>query len=260
MEFTKDQLARYNRNIVIDEIGIEGQRRLNDGKVMVTGVGGLGSPVSFYLAAAGVGTIGLVDSDRVELSNLQRQIIHSTKDLQELKVRSAAEKIHALNPDVDVKSYHERLEAGNIRQLIRGYDVIIDCTDNFASKFLLNDACVMERIPLIHAGVLRFNGQMMTIVPGKSACLRCILGKPPSSDAVPTGAQVGILGATAGVMGTLQATEAIKLLTHAGNLLTDAMLFFDTLTMTFTRQTLKKNPACRLCGDHPTILTLSNDP
>ena len=257
MDFTREQLERYQRNIAIKEIGAEGQRLIANGKVMVVGAGGLGSPALFYLAAAGVGTLGLVDSDRVELSNLQRQIIHFTKDINVLKVTSAAEKISALNPDVTVQSYPELVRPENARQIIKGYDVIIDGTDNFASKFLLNDACIMEKIPLIHGGVLRFNGQIMTIVPGSSACLRCVLEKPPSPNAVPAAAEAGILGATAGVLGVLQATEAIKLIIGAGDLLANAMLFLNTLTMSFTRQTLQKNPDCALCGDHPTITSLS---
>jgi len=259
IDFSKEQLERYHRNMAIKELGVEGQRRIMNGKVMVAGVGGLGSPASFYLAAAGVGTLGLVDSDRVELSNLQRQIIHFTKDIHKLKVTSAAEKIKALNPDVTVKPCQELLRPENIRQIIKGYDVIIDGTDNFTAKFLLNDACIMENIPLVHGGVLRFNGQIMTIIPGKSACLRCILEKPSPRSGLPTAAEAGILGATAGVLGTLQATEAIKLLTGAGNLLTNAMLFFNTMTMTFTKQTFQKNAACALCGDHPTLLSLSNN-
>jgi len=256
MDFSQEQLERYRRNIVIKELGIEGQRRIKNSKVMVAGVGGLGSPASLYLAAAGVGTLGLVDSDQVELSNLQRQIIHFTKDIRKLKVTSAAEKIKALNPNVTVNPYHEVLKPENIRQIINGYDVIIDGTDNFTAKFLLNDACFMENIPLIHGGVLRFNGQTMTIIPGKSACLRCVLGKPSFQNGVPTAAEAGILGATAGVLGTLQATEALKLLTGTGSLLTNTMLFFDTLTMTFTKQKLQKNDTCPLCGTYPTILSL----
>lgn len=257
VSLTKEQHERYHRNIAIQEIGIEGQRRIVNSKVMVAGAGGLGSPVLLYLAAAGVGTIGIVDSDRVDLSNLQRQIIHFTNDIHVHKVTSAAEKIRALNPDITVTPYQELLQPENIRSIITGFDVIIDCTDSFGAKFLLNDACVLENIPLIHGGVLRFNGQIMTIAPKNSACLRCVLEKPPSENTdMPNAAEEGILGATAGVLGALQATEAIKMITGIGDLTANAMLFLNTLTMTFTKQALQRNPHCPLCGDQPTITSL----
>lgn len=259
IDFTEEQLERYSRHIILEDVGVEGQTRIMDGKVLVVGAGGLGSPAALYLAAAGVGTIGIVDSDHVELSNLQRQIIHFTEDLKSPKVISASEKMRALNPDVNVRTYNELLLADNARQILQGYDFVIDGTDNFAAKFLINDACVMENIPFSHGGILRFNGQAMTIVPGESACVRCVFEKPPPRDVVPTCAEAGVLGAVAGILGTIQTAEALKFLTGAGSLLANAILFFDALTMTFTKQTLRRNDNCAVCGEHPTIIKLFDE-
>jgi len=259
VDFTEEQLERYSRHIILDSVGVEGQIRIMEGKVLVAGLGGLGSPAALYLAAAGVGTIGLVDSDRVELSNLQRQIIHSTGDQDVPKVTSAENTIKALNPEVSVRTYHEHLRADNIAQVIDGYDFVIDGTDNFAAKFLINDACVMAGIPFSHGGVLRFNGQTMTVEPGKTTCIRCVFEKPPPANVMPTCAEAGVLGAVVGVLGAVQATEALKFLTGAGHLLTDAMLFVDMLSMEFTKQDLPKNTACALCGKQPTILELFDE-
>jgi len=189
INFTEEQLERYSRQIILTDIGVEGQIKIMNGKILIIGVGGLGSPAALYLAAAGVGTIGIADSDTVELSNLQRQVIHFTKDLNTAKVASAAEKMQALNPDISVKTHQVFISAGNIRQIIKKYDFVIDGTDSFATKFLINDACVMEGIPYSHGGILRFNGQTMTVKPAKSACLRCVFEEPPPPDAVPTCAQ-----------------------------------------------------------------------
>ncbi len=259
INFTEEQLERYSRHIILKDIGVEGQIRIMNGKVLIIGAGGLGSPAALYLAAAGVGTIGIVDSDKVELSNLQRQIIHFTKDINTSKVTSAAEKIQALNPDVSINTYHEFVRAENIRQIIQGYDFVIDGTDNFAAKFLINDACVMEGIPFSHGGILRFNGQTMTIIPNKSACYRCVFESPPPVGAVPTCAQAGVLGAIAGMLGTIQTAEALKFLSGSGTLLTNAMLFFDAMTMDFSKLTLRKNEECALCGKLPTIHELIDE-
>ena len=259
INFTEEQLERYSRHIILKDIGVEGQIRIMNGKVLIIGAGGLGSPAALYLAAAGVGTIGIVDSDKVELSNLQRQIIHFTKDINTSKVTSAAEKIQALNPDVSINTYHEFVRAENIRQIIQGYDFVIDGTDNFAAKFLINDACVMEDIPFSHGGILQFNGQTMTIIPKKSACYRCVFESPPPIDAVPTCAQAGVLGAVAGILGTIQTAEALKFLSGSGTLLTNAMLFFDAMTMDFSKLTLQKNEECALCGKQPTIHELIDE-
>ncbi len=259
INFTEKQLERYSRHIILKDVGIEGQAKIMNGKVLIIGAGGLGSPAALYLAAAGVGTIGIVDSDTVELSNLQRQIIHFTKDLYTPKATSAAEKMAALNPEVTIKTYYTFVSADNIRGIIREYDFVIDGTDNFAAKFLINDACVMEGIPFSHGGILRFNGQTMTVLPEESACLRCVFEGPPPRNAVPTCAQAGVLGAIAGLLGTIQTSEALKFLTGAGTLLTDSMLFFDILTMEFIKHKLGKNRECGLCGEEPTIQELIDE-
>ncbi len=259
INITEEQLERYSRNIILKDIGVEGQTKIMNGKVLIIGAGGLGSPAALYLTAAGVGTIGVVDSDTVELSNLQRQIIHFTKDIDVPKATSAAEKMQALNPDVKIKTYYMFVNADNIRGIIRDYDFVIDGTDNFAAKFLINDACVMEGIPFSHGGILRFNGQTMTVSPGKSACLRCVFEEPPPRNAVPTCAQAGVLGAIAGLLGAIQTSEALKSLTGVGKLLTDSMLFFDVLKMEFIKHKLGANRECKLCGEQPTIHELVDE-
>ena len=252
-EFTPEELQRYSRHILLREVGEAGQRKLARAKVLVVGTGGLGSPVALYLAAAGVGSLGIVDSDRVDLSNLQRQIVHATPDLGRVKVESAAEGLLALNPGVRVRQVFAKLCAANVMELIRDYDFVVDGTDNFAAKFLLNDACVLAGIPLSHGGVLRFEGQAMTILPGRTACYRCIFRQPPEPSAVATSAEVGILGPVAGLLGSIQATEVLKYFTGAGQLLTDALLRFDALTMNFRRIPLQRQEACPVCGREPVI-------
>jgi adenylyltransferase/sulfurtransferase len=256
-ELTDEQLDRYSRHIILQDVGPEGQAKLMEAKVLVVGAGGLGSPIALYLAAAGVGTIGIVDADVVEISNLQRQVIHFSNDLQRPKVDSAADKMRAINPDIEVKSYRLYLDASNIKEIIRDYDFVLDGTDNFATKFLVNDACVMAGIPFSHGGILRFDGQTMTVLPGRSACYRCSFRKPPPPEAVPGCSQAGVLGAIAGMLGTIQAAEALKFITGAGILLTDTLLTFDAKTMHFRRVGLKKRSDCPLCGEHPTILDLT---
>lgn len=248
MEFTEERLLRYSRNILLKDVGVAGQEKLFAAKVLVIGAGGLGSPAALYLAAAGVGTIGIADGDRVDLSNLQRQILHSTADVGRPKVDSAGEKIVALNPDVAVRRYPEFLRDDSIRAIVRDYDFVIDATDSFAAKFLINDACVLESIPFSHGGVLRFQGQTMTVLPGRSPCYRCVFTAPPPDDAVPTCSQAGILGAVAGMLGTIQAAEALKYITGAGRLLTGSFLTFDALDMAFRKVAVKRNPHCAACG------------
>lgn len=255
-DYTEDQLERYSRHILLKDVGIEGQEKLLDGKVLIIGAGGLGAPAALYLAAAGVGTIGIVDGDRVDLSNLQRQIAHFTKDVGVWKADSASEKMRAINPDVKVVPYNEYLYSANIREIIREYDFVIDGTDNFATKFLINDACVFEKKPFSHGGILRFDGQTTTINPGESACYRCVFGGPPPPDLVPTCSQAGVLGAIAGMLGTIQAAEALKFLTGAGELLNNKLLTFNALDMNFRRVAVKKNKNCPICGEHPTITEL----
>lgn len=252
----EDQIERYSRNIILREVGGKGQKKLLESKVLIIGAGGLGSPAALYLAAAGVGTIGIADGDRVDLSNLQRQVIHFTGDVGASKADSAREKIARLNPDVDVKIHGEMVRAANAREIISGYDFIIDGTDNFAAKFLINDACVLLGKPYSHAGILRFNGQMMTVKPQSSACYRCVFKAPPPVGAIPGCGEAGVLGAMAGVVGTLQAVETLKYLLGVGDLLTDRLLIFDALPMSFREVTISRNPACPVCGEHPTITSL----
>ncbi|MBW2484005.1 MAG: HesA/MoeB/ThiF family protein [Deltaproteobacteria bacterium] len=258
-DFTDSQLERYSRNIVLPEMGLKGQERLLKAKILIIGAGGLGSPAALYLAAAGVGTIGIADYDEVELSNLQRQIAHTTNDINRTKVESAAEKMRAINPDVMVRPHLESLSGDNIREIIKGYDFIIDGSDNFPTKFLINDACIFANIPFSHGGVLRFDGQTMTILPGKSACYRCIFTKPPPQDAVPTCSQAGILGAVAGMLGTIQAAEALKYVLGIGELLTNVLLTFDAKTMEFNKITISKQKNCLICGEKPTITDLNDE-
>jgi molybdopterin/thiamine biosynthesis adenylyltransferase len=255
MEFTEDQIQRYSRHIILQDVGVEGQEKISNGKVLIVGAGGLGAPVALYLAAAGVGTIGIIDGDVVDLSNLQRQVIHFTADVNKAKVISAKEKINQLNPDVNVITYQELLTASNAMEIIKDYDFVVDGTDNFPVKFLINDACVMAGIPFSHGGILRFDGQTITYVPG-SACYRCIFQAPPPANAVPTCSQAGVLGAIAGILGTIQAAEVLKYLTGVGDLLTDRLLTFNAKRMEFRTINVKHNHRCAVCGDHPTITEL----
>lgn len=257
-EFTDARIARYSRHILLENFGEAGQEKLWSARVLLIGLGGLGSPAALYLAAAGVGTLGLADADRVELSNLQRQIIHGTPDIGRLKVESAADHIRALNPEVKLQLYPQFINASNIGPILRGYDFVIDGTDSFVSKFLINDACVLAGKPFSHGGILRFQGQTMTVVPGKSPCYRCLFDGPPPADSVFTCANTGVLGAIAGMLGTIQAAEAIKCVTGTGELLTNGLLTFDALKMRFRTVPLKHNPRCPLCGDHPTITELTD--
>ena len=257
MSFTNEQLERYSRHIILKEIGAKGQKKLLNAKVLIIGAGGLGAPAAMYLAAAGVGTIGIADADEVDLSNLQRQIIHATKDLGKPKVQSAKETMNDLNPDVTVNTYHTFVTSANIREIIRDYDFIIDGTDNFPAKFLINDACVMEKKPFSHAGIIRFKGQLMTYVPGEGPCYRCVFRDPPPKDAVPTCKQAGVVGAMGGVIGSLQAMEAIKFIVGKGQLLTGHLLTYDALTMEFRKIKLPHHTEnCPICGTHPTITQL----
>ncbi len=256
IDFTQEQLERYSRHILLADVGVEGQIKLLNAKVLIVGAGGLGAPASMYLAAAGIGTIGIIDNDVVDVSNLQRQIVHFTKDVNVPKVDSAKETMLAINPDITVKTYREMLLAHNIRDIIREYDFVIDGTDNFPTKFLVNDACVMENIPFSHGGILRFDGQTMTIVPNESSCYRCTFRAPPPPDAVPTCSQAGVLGAIAGMLGTIQAAEALKYVTEVGELLTDTMLAFNAKTMNFRKIKLNKQEDCPICGENPTITEL----
>ena len=259
MGLTEEQIERYSRHILLEQVGGVGQEKLLSSKVLIVGAGGLGSPAALYLAAAGVGTIGIIDADKVDLTNLQRQIIHHTSDLGVEKVKSAENKMRAINPEVTVKTYHQLAKADNIREIIREYDFVIDGTDNFPAKFLINDACYFEKIPFSHAGILKFYGQLITVLPGETTCYRCIFNAPPPAGAVPSCSQAGVLGVLAGVIGSLQATEAIKYLLGLGRLLTDTLLTYDALEMEFRAVKLNRNPNCPLCGEDPQITELKDE-
>jgi len=255
MELNEEQIQRYSRHILLQDVGVEGQEKINNAKVLIVGAGGLGAPVALYLAAAGVGTIGIIDGDVVDLSNLQRQVIHFTEDVDKPKVISAKEKINRLNPDVKVVTYQELLTASNALDIIGDYDFVVDGTDNFPVKFLINDACVKAQKPFSHGGILRFEGQTITVVPG-SACYRCVFNAPPPPSAVPTCSQAGVLGAIAGMLGTIQAAEALKYITGVGELLTNRLLTFNAKTMEFRNIKVKHNHQCGVCGENPTITEL----
>lgn len=254
-DFTEEELNRYSRHILLQDVGVEGQEKIRAGRVLVIGAGGLGAPVALYLAAAGVGTIGIVDGDVVDLSNLQRQVIHFTPDVGRRKVDSARDKIQQINPHVKVETYPDFLRADNALDIIREYDFIVDGTDNFPVKFLINDACVMAGKPFSHGGILRFEGQTFTHLPG-TACYRCLFNAPPPPNAVPTCSQAGVLGAIAGMLGTIQAAETLKYLTGVGELLTDRLLTFNAKTMDFRKIKTRRQSSCPLCGEHPTVTEL----
>lgn len=257
MAFTNEQLERYSRHIILKEVGVKGQKKLLNARVLIIGAGGLGAPAALYLAAAGVGTIGIADADVVDLSNLQRQVIHTTEDIGKKKVDSAAETMRRINPDITVNTYYEYVSSANILKLIEDYDFILDGTDNFPAKFLINDACVMAKKPFSHAGIIRFKGQLTTVIPGVSPCYRCIFRNPPPKDAVPTCKQAGVIGAMGGVIGSLQAMEAIKYITGAGELLTGYLLTYDALTMEFRKIKLPpRGKGCAVCSDTPEITEL----
>ena len=259
MEFTETQINRYSRHILLPEVGGKGQKKIIQAKVLVVGAGGLGSPAALYLAAAGIGTIGLIDSDVVDLSNLQRQVIHHTSDVGRSKVLSGKEKIQALNPDVNVVMYEERLTAGNALKIVGDYDVVLDGVDNFPTKFLINDACFFAGKPLVHGGILRFDGRVTTIIPKQSACYRCVFKKPPPEGLVASCQEAGVIGVLAGIIGTIQATEALKLILGIGRPLTNRLLDFDARRTQFREIRIKQNPDCPLCGERPTITQLMED-
>lgn len=255
MKLTNEQIERYSRQIILKEVGGKGQEKLLNSKVLVIGAGGLGSPALLYLASAGVGTIGIVDGDKVDITNLQRQIIHFTEDVNKEKIYSAKEKIEKINPDVKVITYNTRVNASNIREIIREFDFIIDGTDNFPAKFLINDACFFEKKPFSHGGILRFQGQTLTYLP-ENACYRCIFDTPPPKGLVPTCSEAGIIGVMAGLLGVIQASEAIKYILSTGQLLTNKLLFIDLLNLEFRTINFKRNKNCPLCGENPTIRDL----
>jgi adenylyltransferase/sulfurtransferase len=253
VDFTEEQIQRYSRHILLPEVGGEGQRRLLRAKVAIVGAGGLGSPLGYYLAAAGVGTIGVIDDDRVELSNLQRQIAHSTQRLGALKAQSAKAAWEGLNGDVRVIPHAVRLAAANVSGILGEYDVVADGSDNFETRYLVNDACVLLGKTLISAAVFRFEGQVLGIYPGAGPCYRCLYPTPPPPGLIPSCQEAGVLGVVPGVIGTLQATEVIKRILGIGEPLRGRLLVWNALEMSFMTVKVARNRACPVCGDHPTI-------
>lgn len=258
MDFTDEQLHRYSRHIILPEVGGKGQQKMLNAKVFLVGAGGLGCPVGYYLAAAGIGTIGVVDDDEVEISNLQRQIAHSTATIGHPKVQSLKATLEGLNPDVDVRGMQMRLNKDNILDIIKEYDVVVDGSDNFPTRYLVNDACVMLGKPLVSGAILRFEGQVTTIVPGEGHCYRCLFEEPPPPGLVPSCQEAGVLGVLPGVVGGLQATEVLKLVLGKGNPLSGELLIYNALETTFRKVRVPKNPNCAVCGDNPTITELQD--
>ena len=260
MEFTDDQIQRYSRHIILPEVGGKGQAKLTQAKVLVIGAGGLGSPAALYLAAAGVGTIGLVDGDVVDLSNLQRQILHSTATVGMPKVESGRKTLAALNPELTLNTYQDNVTSDNIDTFLPDYDVILDGSDNFSTRFLVNDACYFAKKTLISGSIFRFEGQLTTIKPHAGyPCYRCLYPEPPPAGLVPNCQEAGVLGVLAGTIGVLQAGEAIKEIIGIGDTLADKLLIYDALDMKFRKVSRPKDPACPLCGSNPTIRDLDRD-
>src|SRR5215212_430079 len=252
---TKEQRERYSRHLLVPEIGLEGQTKLLDAKVLCLGAGGLGSPIALYLAAAGVGTLGIVDDDEVDLSNLQRQVIHTTDRIGVAKVDSAERAIAAINPDVQVKKYRTRLDASNVMEIIEGYDVIVDGVDNFPTRYLLNDATVRLDIPVVSASILGFDGQLSVFKPHDGPCYRCLYPVPPPAELAPSCGANGVLGVLPGTMGLLQATEVIKLVTGAGEPLVGRLLLYEALGATFTELKVRRDPECPVCSKDPSEIS-----
>jgi len=257
MKFSEEQIHRYSRQMILPRFGGKGQSKLAEAKVFIMGAGGLGSPAALYLAAAGVGTIGLADFDRVEIHNLQRQILHRTPDIGLLKVESGKKTIESLNPEVKVRIYSERITSANILQIIKDYHLVLDGSDNFPTRFLLNDACYFEKKPLISGAILRFDGQLSTFKPHAGGpCYRCLFPQPPPPGTVPSCQEAGVLGAVAGVIGTLQANEALKEILGIGESMAGRFLLFNALSLNFQEVKILKNPGCPLCGENASIRTL----
>lgn len=250
---TQEEIQRYSRHLIMPEVSMEGQLKLKEAKVLVIGAGGLGAPLISYLAAAGVGTLGIVDFDTVDYTNLQRQVIFSTDNVGTPKLKAAADRVKALNPHVKVKQYETRLTSDNALDIIKGYDLVVDGTDNFPTRYLVNDACVMLGVPNVYGSIFRFDGQLSIFGTKEGPCYRCLYPDPPPPGLVPSCAEGGVLGVLPGIIGTLQASEAIKLLLGKGEPMIGRLLLFDALKMKFRELEVRKNPDCPVCGDHPTI-------
>lgn len=255
-DFTDEQIERYSRHIILPEVGGVGQIKMLEAKVLLIGAGGLGSPAAYYLAAAGIGNLGIVDFDVVDLSNLQRQIIHSTERIGMLKTESAKKTIEELNPDVKVTLFNEKLTSENILRIFEGYDYILDGTDNFATRYLINDACVMTGKTNIHGSIFRFEGQATVFKPGDGPCYRCLYPEPPPPGLMPNCQEGGVLGVLAGVIGNLQVVETLKLILGQGNPLIGTLLIYDALNTEFRKLKLKRDSNCPVCGENPTITEL----
>jgi molybdopterin/thiamine biosynthesis adenylyltransferase/rhodanese-related sulfurtransferase len=255
-QFSADQLQRYSRHFLLPEVGEAGQAKLLDAKVLLIGAGGLGSPTAYYLAAAGIGTIGIVDDDVVDRSNLQRQILHNEERVGMPKVESAKLTLQGLNPDVNVIGYRERVNSENIMRLIADYDIIVDGCDNFPTRYLVNDACVFANKPNVHGSIFQFEGQATVFHPGKGPCYRCLFPEPPPPGAAPSCAEAGVLGVLPGLVGCVQAVETVKLVLGTGNPLVGRLLHFDTLAMEIKQLKLRRDPECPVCGESPTVTEL----
>jgi molybdopterin/thiamine biosynthesis adenylyltransferase len=258
MDFTDEQIHRYSRHIILPEVGGKGQEKIMSAKVFIVGAGGLGCPVGYYLTAAGVGTIIMVDNDNVELSNLQRQIAHNTERIGMPKVESAKKTFTALNPDVNVVALNQKISKDNIIDLIKDVDVVVDGSDNFPTRYLVNDACVLAGKPLVSGAILRFEGQVTTIVPKQGHCYRCLFEEMPPAGLVPSCQEAGVLGALPGIVGGLQAMEVLKYILGKGDLLMNQMIIFDAMKAKFRKVKVPKNPDCPVCGDNPTITELQD--
>src|ERR687893_866330 len=256
LELSNEEIARYSRHLIMPEVALEGQKKLKAAKVLTVGTGGLGSPLALYLAAAGIGTIGIVDFDVVDESNLQRQIIHGTSDVGRPKVESAHDKIKDINPNVEVRVHEEALTSENALEIIEDYDVIVDGTDNFPTRYLVNDACVLLNKPNVYGSIFRFEGQASVFYAEEGPCYRCLYPEPPPPGLVPSCAEGGVLGILPGAIGTIQATETVKLLLGIGEPLIGRLLLYDALTMRFREMKLRKDPGCPVCGENPTVTEL----
>jgi sulfur-carrier protein adenylyltransferase/sulfurtransferase len=254
--FTEEQVRRYSRHLLIPNVGPAGQRKLMDARVLMLGAGGLGSPSALYLAAAGVGTIGIVDFDTVDLSNLQRQILHHVSDIGRLKVDSARDTIASINPNVNVVAHREHLYSDNVFDIIGNYDIIVDGTDNFQTRYLVNDASVFTNKPVVHGSIFQFDGQVTVFKPHEGPCYRCLFPAPPPPGAVPNCSEAGVFGVLPGIVGCIQAAETIKLILGLGDPLIGRLLIFDALAMEFSEVKIKRDTKCPVCGDNPTITEL----
>ena len=256
--FSEEQIKRYSRHIILPEVGGKGQKKLLSSKVLCIGAGGLGAPIIEYLAAAGVGTLGIIDDDVVDLSNLQRQVIHGG-NVGIPKVESAKRFVNNLNPDIEVKAYKERLNAGNVVDIFKEYDIIVDGSDNFATRYLVNDACVLTDTPLSHGSIYRFEGQVTTIIPHKGPCYRCLCEYAPPPGMVPSCQEAGVLGVLPGIIGVIQATEVVKYLLSIGELLVGRLIYYDALSMTFDELPIHWNKQCPICGEEPKIASIQEE-